>query len=571
MIQLQPESRKTAAGYLQSWDSWGFDASIPHLHKYISKLTKIPSPSERIVTIKSEFPALLQSIAHTAPSTSEAPTSGLATGFEATPPVQLPDPLPPAEFHYPIPESGSENVVDTKDVLELNDLIIYLENECESSGTADEELLRHLQMPSVATASPEQRESQHVYYSDTPTWQSQANDEPGSAQQLVSLIASHRGRELPGMTIILSVLCNSIRNAPLVATRSIGLWLLHLAAHVADMHCRMDILLPYMIFLVHDPAPSIRACAINAVASLLEGARIDTRDPSNKRLFLDYVLPAMSHLAVDREEAVRVAFALHLGSLASSSRRMLEGHFLGGTTGGGGGSSSSSPFAKSASSGLLVSSSSSRGREAAGLEQPDRQYGFDSLLQEIEQWFSHTLTIMFSDGCSAMVKRALLRNVAQLAEALGVQATSEFLLPFLTTFLNDNDWRLRRDFFVYASGLSRHLDKNSIPRLLFFCLSQGLVDLDEVVMADALHCVTALVSERSLPRSTLLEILQSSASLLCHPNRAIRIATAALIHALSVAFGQVDSYCYMLPVIRPYLSVGLIESHTRSLTHSLPD
>jgi phosphoinositide-3-kinase, regulatory subunit 4 len=447
------------------------------------------------------------------------------------------------EFYHHVPTSPLETTKqDNKDLAQL---IEQLEFDCDKDHY-DDDLASYDMM-----ASPERTKS------------SPSNPAPAAplrpSCQYDDAFREFHGHNIPALTIVLNILCTSIRNSPLAAVRAIGLCMLKKCAPLVDDHCRLDILLPYSILLVHDPVASLRARAIHVIVSLLE-CRAKHYE---KRLMIDYVLPALSHLASDRDEMVRVAFAHHLGTLAAAGKRLTEAHIgdsqmqfgtniAWGLHGSGSGSGS----------GIGIGSgigASGIGASGSGIGGSNTNCTFDGLQHELQQWFVQTLTIMFAAGCSAIVKRALLHNIAKLAATLSYQSTSDFLLPFLTTFLNDNDYQLRRDFFRYGVELAAHLTPNSTLQFLSFC-SQGVVDIEETVVTDALYCIEALVSQGGIPKRNVIDdVLKTCACLLCHPNIAIRLSTASLIHTLIHILGPVDSYCYLLPLIRPYFVVCHID------------
>jgi hypothetical protein len=65
----------------------------------------------------------------------------------------------------------------------------------------------------------------------------------------------------------------------------------------------------------------VRAAAVDALCTLL--AMVRAVPLADAHIFPEYLLPALTRLAADSQELVRVAFAGCIASLADSSRRFL--------------------------------------------------------------------------------------------------------------------------------------------------------------------------------------------------------------------------------------------------------
>jgi hypothetical protein len=70
----------------------GFDPAIPYLHKYISKLMKLASDNERIITLRDELPSLVDSLTHDLASNQHAEPK--LTPVRFAPPPLAPDIAP---------------------------------------------------------------------------------------------------------------------------------------------------------------------------------------------------------------------------------------------------------------------------------------------------------------------------------------------------------------------------------------------------------------------------------------------------------------------------------------------
>ena len=97
--------------------------------------------------------------------------------------------------------------------------------------------------------------------------------------------------------------------------------LLKIAHHVSD-EIILDRLLPYMLFLINDSLPQVRAQALKILSHCLQLVRSMPRSDAN--IFPEYVLPSLSWLTQDQEVIVRIAYAENIASLAETALKFLE-------------------------------------------------------------------------------------------------------------------------------------------------------------------------------------------------------------------------------------------------------
>ena len=97
--------------------------------------------------------------------------------------------------------------------------------------------------------------------------------------------------------------------------------LLKIAPHVSD-EIILERLLPYMLFLVNDSLPQVRAQALKILSHCLQLVRSVASSDAN--IFPEYVLPSLSWLTQDQEVIVRIAYAENIASLAERALKFLE-------------------------------------------------------------------------------------------------------------------------------------------------------------------------------------------------------------------------------------------------------
>ena len=93
--------------------------------------------------------------------------------------------------------------------------------------------------------------------------------------------------------------------------------LLKIAQHVSD-EIILERVLAYMLFLVNDSLPQVRAQALKILSHCLQLMRSVSRSDAN--IVPEYVLPSLSWLTQDQE----IAYAENIASLAETALKFLE-------------------------------------------------------------------------------------------------------------------------------------------------------------------------------------------------------------------------------------------------------
>lgn len=96
---------------------------------------------------------------------------------------------------------------------------------------------------------------------------------------------------------------------------------LRLAAYVTD-EARLDRAVPFLVDLLSDGRPAVRATAVRSLTQLLEPVAVVS--PTNMALVTDFILPNVRSLGHDPELEVRLAYAGCLASLTETGERFLD-------------------------------------------------------------------------------------------------------------------------------------------------------------------------------------------------------------------------------------------------------
>lgn len=126
--------------------------------------------------------------------------------------------------------------------------------------------------------------------------------------------------------------------------------LLYEAALLCDDDTRLQRAVPFLLTQVSDSATVVRALALRCLVRLVESVR--ALPPGDAKAYRDYLLPSLSLLPRDGEEAVRVEYALAAAHLAAAAHRhLLQLQFSSGGGGGGAGGGAEGADASAAETG----------------------------------------------------------------------------------------------------------------------------------------------------------------------------------------------------------------------------
>ena len=373
------------------------------------------------------------------------------------------------------------------------------------------------------------------------------------------------------LVLLVTAMCASLRNATTSGLKLRCMRLLLELASSCDDVVRTQRVLPYLIAMLGDTSPLVRAEAISLTSRLLES--VDTLQPSDTRLMPDYVLPALTRASADPEELVRCALASCMATLAETSKRFLEiaqwmrvvslRREASGSGRRGGAGRGGTNNLMTASGGDVSSDS---GESSAATLQ-----SFDSEFMSLQEQVSKVVVSLVTDPSStACVKRALLADITRLCVFMARQNTNDLLLPLLITFLNDRETALRVAFFESISGVCAFVGQASLQAFVMPCILQSLTDVEEAVVAAALASLCRLAEVSLHTRSSLIDIAGKIAPLLTHPSSWVRHGALGFFQSVGNHFSPSETYCLIRPILRPFLArpfLSLDSDHLAAALH----
>ncbi len=390
-----------------------------------------------------------------------------------------------------------------------------------------------------------------------------------------------------GLIFLAQVVCSTIQHLGFPQNRVLALCLLSRFGRHCDDEARLQRLIPYVMALLEDPAPIVRATAVRCLRSLL--LRVGNFPASDEDLFPLYIFPALQRLPLDSEELVRVAFAECLPTLAETSKKFLDitctaklSRVL-----------SCAGVSAAAASNQNDADSSRKEGNVEGTEAVTalintnydrklsvlRKYitrwfilllsssdqhlgigGGSSIAADAghEQSFSSTRVGKVLNSPPPCAKLALLREMPRLCIFFGQESTLNSLLPQLIAMLNDRDWALRAAFCEHIPAVCAFVGDIATAEFILPCIENALVDSEEFVTCKAVLCLETLLKLGLLSRHYILDLLPGSiVPLLVHSGVWPREATINLVVSVAVFLGPLDASIFLLPILTPYLCYSL--------------
>ncbi|KAJ9451187.1 putative serine/threonine-protein kinase VPS15 [Diplonema papillatum] len=341
------------------------------------------------------------------------------------------------------------------------------------------------------------------------------------------------------VVILATVLCGSLRHCLIMQNRTSCLQaMMEISPHAGD-DCNLQMLLPYAVVAAKNETSLVRATAVKTISVTLQN--IESFPTGEATLFDDYIIPAITPLATDPTVLVKAALAECLPEIASHARRLLESRQL---------------FAP-------VSESRS-----------DLPYnnGYDADLNRLQNHFETLIRLLVLDGdVSAWVTRAFLSDIPKLCLFYGRQRTNNFIIPTLTIsvlFLNAPDFQVRRDLQRQLVGIALFVGATFLSYILP-CIKEGLLDVEEIVVHEALNSLSKLSALGMLDKKALVDLSEVVVPLLLHPSNWIRTGALDFFASMGAQLSHVDLFCFILPILKPFLKYPVPELAKETLEAAL--
>ncbi|KAL8120073.1 hypothetical protein AgCh_017267 [Apium graveolens] len=280
----------------------------------------------------------------------------------------------------------------------------------------------------------------------------------------------------------------------------------------------------------------VRSAALETLFDILPLIR--DFPPSDAKIFPEYILPMLSTLPDDPEESVRICYSSNISKLAPTAYGFLI-HSI---------SLSEAGFLNESTIGPK---SSTRSSETSGQLHSKSK---DTQLARLRKFIAEVIQeLVMGPKQTPNNMRALLQDIGNLCWFFGQRQSNDVLLPILPAFLNDRDELLRSVFYGQIIYVCFFVGQRSVEEYLLLYIEQALGDATEAVIVNALDCSTVLCKSGFLRKRILLEMIEHAFPLLCCPSQWVRRSAVAFIAASRDSLGAVDSYVFLVPVIRPFI------------------
>uniref|UniRef100_J3LI06 non-specific serine/threonine protein kinase n=1 Tax=Oryza brachyantha TaxID=4533 RepID=J3LI06_ORYBR len=337
-----------------------------------------------------------------------------------------------------------------------------------------------------------------------------------------------------GMVLLASLLCSCIRSVKKPELRRASLILLKICSTYIDDDSRLQLVIPYVIAMLSDPAAIVRCAALETLSDVL--CLVQDFPISDAKIFPEYILPMLSLLPDDTEESVRVCYASNIYKLALTAYRFLL-------------RSRSIEDARPLEESMVAPRSQSV--ESPAKKQHDSING--QLARLRKSIYEIVQELVMGQKQTPNVRRALLQDISYLCYFFGHRQTNDFLLPILPAFLNDRDEQLRAVYFGQIVVVCYFIGSRSVEEYLLPYLEQALSDDMEAVLVKVLDCLTMMCKSGYLRKRAIVGLFGKALPLLCHPVQWVKQSAVRFVASCSESIGPVDTFVYLCPHLKHFL------------------
>ncbi|KAJ3554276.1 hypothetical protein NM688_g3197 [Phlebia brevispora] len=550
MIAIDPATRPTFETLLHTTRGTVFPESFySFLHNYVASVNELSAGSPFSITASSHISSALATPIAATPTkptvTATAPTAAFPTSGDV--------------FNEPLPSDSDHRMERIWADYDSVEPYLLTPSESESlEETVKEPVKIEYSVNSAGAGKP----LQDIFPVEL--------DIPNRDSRLLKGygVARRSALEDGPALILLALLTANVRTCRLPSSKLKALDVfLALSPHLTD-EAKLDRMVPYVVELLQDDAPSVRSAAVRTLMQILMLVTVIT--PSNASIFPEYIIPALSHLVRDPEVSVRCMYAQCVVSLADTAVRYLEmGQAL----------RAHGAYKMGAGVGLGIGVNEGQDCDEAHFE-----VSYEASMQELQVAIQEHLSALLVDP-SPVVKRAVLHNISALCIFLGRQRTNDVLLSHMITYLNDRDWLLRFAFFdcvvdVAACAGGRSLEDFILPLMIQALsgmqltgheveLRSLLLDVEESVVAKVLASLTSLCELGLFQKMRIWELMSATLGFLYHPNTWIRQGAAAFIASAAKHLPPGDVWCILYPSLKHFLRSDIRDVDERSLLIAL--
>ncbi|KAI9810014.1 MAG: Serine/threonine-protein kinase [Phylliscum demangeonii] len=337
-----------------------------------------------------------------------------------------------------------------------------------------------------------------------------------------------------GSLIFLALVVSSLRHTARATSRVRACDLLLAFAERITDEAKLDRILPYVVSLLNDPTNIVKAAAIRTLTQLM--ALIKVVSPANAHVFPEYILPRLQSAVFGPSSAsksiVRATYAACIATLANCAAGFLD-------------------MLQALKADGSLPSIDPETEDGDGAD-ATYQALFDVARTDLVDYFEqHTKSLLTDDEPS--VRRAFLGSVSSLCVFFGSAKASEVILSHLNTYLNDKDWMLKCAFFEIIVGVGTFVGSRGLEEFILPLMVQSLSDPEDFIVEKVIRSLASLADLGLFQRLTIWELVDVHGRFSMHPNIWIREAALSLVSSATRYLSPADSYCIIVPLMRPFL------------------
>ena len=407
------------------------------------------------------------------------------------------------------------------------------------------------------------------------------------------------------LVIFVQFVLGTIRHTQRPSSKLVGMQLLLRVSKFSSDEIRLQRIVPTLISIASDSDAGARAMAITVLTKVI--SMVDHFPPSDAQAFPKYILKRIAHLINDPVLMVRLAFVEALAQLAETALRFLDtchaqklfengdesfsddelpsrdfdsavetahNAFDNGTDSLLENDPGNRNLTKTKHSAKKVEREEKTSRELHEASSLIRDE-YDKDLRELQETFARWIVLVTTDTSehASALKQAILTDIARLCHFFGNEGVMTCILPQILAFLNHRkDWQLRAALCQHLPAVCAVVGRAATESFVVPCVETALIDNEEMVIVNALRCLTSLVRMGLLTRAVLfgtcqssmkkvheksarqrLGILEKYSALLMHPFDDIRHSISLLFAISCTSVGFPDNEVLVFPIMRPFL------------------
>jgi len=338
----------------------------------------------------------------------------------------------------------------------------------------------------------------------------------------------------PELLLVALMICSNIRNVRYFASLQVGLEMLTNFSHYFSDHINLHVIAPYLFSMLEDQNPKIVIATFHVLCDILSKLTKPIQYKSDKQLFETQLFPNLMKVYSNGDSEAKCAFVSRISQIINIGAVFITENVI---------------FDYK-----IIKNQVESAEEAHDLPLPgDIEVKDDAMIsklqgeneaklkediaKEVEKWKSSFLTYIqeiFSYQHSE-VNEVLLRNFANLGEALGPKFTENFLVPHIVAALNDNRFRL-----ISLEEIEKLIDfisEKTINGLLKPVLEKCMFDNDEINVYQSVKNIHKIIKLKKLDLKDTSFLVNNFLPLLIHPNSWIR---ELILELLCEAIEQMD-------------------------------